>query len=204
MASNCTRGTFTLRRGQYLLFPGTILWWKEWRNERIKNKAFHAQISAPCDPCQRIFWVNQLPLEVIVLTCPGYKRSNRHVDLALIIINYERLSFVIPPRALTLITDDPCDGSLLVEAYDDESQIYWLKLRNYWYLIFSTHCLLQSFNYYICHNMNNGCLSSNYFYLLRTLASSHIFTRVVDIWWWNTAKFKRRRRKPGPSSPKQR
>ena len=123
MASYCTRGSFTLRRGQYLLFPGTILWWKEWRNERVKNKAFHAQISAPCDPCQRIFSVNQLPLEVIILTCPGYKRSNRHVDLALIIINYESLSFLIPPRALTLITVDPCDGSLLVEAYDDERQI---------------------------------------------------------------------------------
>lgn len=67
--------------------------------------------------------MNQLPLEVIIVTCPGYKRSNRHVDLALIIINYERLSFVIPTQSAHVITVDPFDGSELVPARDVKRQI---------------------------------------------------------------------------------
>lgn len=57
---------------------------------------------------------------MIIVTCPGYKRSNRHVDLALIIINYERLSFVIPTQSAHVITVDPFDGSELVPARDEK------------------------------------------------------------------------------------
>lgn len=92
--------------------------------ENITKKSFHVKISWRA-PWQRIFWVNQLPLEVIIVTCSGYKRSNRHVDLALIIINYERLSFVIPTQPAHVITVDPFDGRELVPAYDEKRQILY-------------------------------------------------------------------------------
>lgn len=93
---------------QHLLALGTNLWSQE--RKRTKKKNFHVKILSLRAPWQRIFWVNQLPLEVIIVTCPGYKRSNRHVDLALIIINYEPFVF--------------CD-SYTIGSRDNRRPVWW-------------------------------------------------------------------------------